>query len=489
MPLFKSLQPALVRSSKEQARRLLGPMVQQSRPQRIDLRPELWNLRARGAELYLGEVRLTELLRAHGSPLHVVDRARLVANARAFQRYANAAEAPCRAFYSYKTNPVAGVLSLLDSLGVGAEVISPYELWLALELGVAPADIIYNGPGKTDASLRFAIERGVGLINLNHREEIERVASIAAALGKRPRVGLRVATGVGWSGQFGVPVSRSRALHAFAEALRNPHLEVVGVQSHMGRPIRGAGVLQQYMTRLLDFCVHLHERLGFTPQVLDVGGSLANRTVANLGEVDRRLNRAFLTDLLPPEDAAAALTIDDYVAGVRDAVLSRCRAAGLAPPTLYMEPGRAMTGNTQLLLTSVMTLRHESGREADFAVLDAGINLADAVRSEYHQLFPVTQFDAPRARQYRLVGPICTPGDVLYWAWRLPELAPGDVLAIMDAGAYFIPFATSFSYPQPAVVLVDGAQVSVLRRAETFEDMVRFDTDLKRESSGRRRRP
>ncbi|HET6345490.1 MAG TPA: pyridoxal-dependent decarboxylase, partial [Myxococcota bacterium] len=290
-----------------------------------------------------------------------------------------------------------------------------------------------------------------------------------------PRVGLRVATGLGWGGQFGIPIAHGQALQAYTEALQHPHLDVVAMHSHLGRPIRGAAGLQTYLSKLLDFCVELHGRLGFTPQILDVGGSLANRTVAGLGEVDRRLNRAFLTDLLPPEDAAGALSIDDYVLTLRDTVLGRFRAAGMSPPSVYMEPGRAMTSNTQLLLASVMTLKAEPGQEADFAVLDAGINLADAVRSEYHQLFPVNKYDAPKTKHYRLVGPICTPGDVLYWGWKLPELQPGDALAIMDAGAYFVPFATSFSYPQPAVVMVEGTQVSVLRRAETFADLAGLD--------------
>jgi diaminopimelate decarboxylase len=110
-----------------------------------------------------------------------------------------------------------------------------------------------------------------------------------------------------------------------------------------------------------------------------------------------------------------------------------------------------------------------------FAILDAGINLAETVRYQYHQLLPVNRYGEAPDRTYRLVGPICSPGDILYDACPLPALRPGDSLAIMDAGAYFVPFATSFSFPQPAIVMVEDGRVRRLRRAETYEDLVLLD--------------
>jgi diaminopimelate decarboxylase len=109
-------------------------------------------------------------------------------------------------------------------------------------------------------------------------------------------------------------------------------------------------------------------------------------------------------------------------------------------------------------------------------ILDAGINLAESCRSEYHQVLSIRHDGKSEPRTYTLVGPICTPGDTLRWALRLPELTVGDTLAIMDSGAYFVPFATSFSFPQPAIVMVHERQVTLLRRAETFDDLVSYDT-------------
>jgi diaminopimelate decarboxylase len=133
-----------------------------------------------------------------------------------------------------------------------------------------------------------------------------------------------------------------------------------------------------------------------------------------------------------------------------------------------------MTGNTQLLISSVLNIKET--KERTFAIMDAGINHAEAVRNEYHQLYPVNRFGYPTALSYVLTGPICSPGDVLYPSIALPKLSVGDTVAIMDAGAYFVPFSTSFSFPRPAIVLVEDGSVSIARRAETYEDLVACDS-------------
>jgi diaminopimelate decarboxylase len=132
-----------------------------------------------------------------------------------------------------------------------------------------------------------------------------------------------------------------------------------------------------------------------------------------------------------------------------------------------------MTSDAQFLLASVVTTKRAA--ETTYAVLDAGINLAESVRSEYHQLLPVNRYGEPATRVHTIVGPICSPGDTLYQAIRLPELQPRDSLAVMDSGSYFVPFATSFSFPRPAILLINAGREQLLRRAEQFEDLVAYD--------------
>jgi diaminopimelate decarboxylase len=236
--------------------------------------------------------------------------------------------------------------------------------------------------------------------------------------------------------------------------------------------MRSADSFHEYVQAVLSCCDRVAEATGWRPEVLDLGGSLAAPTVAPIPPLEHRLNRAVGADLLPP-DPADCLSLADASADAVTLVAAHADARGEAPPAVVLEPGRALTSDTSLLLTSVVDVKDDT--PLPHAVLDAGVSVAEPVRSEYHQLFNVTGGATRPVQPYRLVGPICTPADVLYHHWRLPELAPGHVLAIMDSGAYFVPFSTAFSFPRPAIVLQDGAEVVTARRREEFADLVAYD--------------
>ena len=454
------------------AKQFLKPALQRLALPPTTLTPRTWGLADDGQlGLTLQGLPLTDLVRKWGSPLYVMDAHALRDNARRFMR-PNGTPSRCEVYYSYKTHPVPWALGVLHAEGIGAEVISHYELWLARQLGVPPERIVYNGPGKSIDSIRKAIEMGVQIININHTEEIRRVAGVAGAVGRRPRVGLRVTTEGGWTGQFGTPVAGGAALAAFAEAEASGVLDVVGVHAHVGGMIHSKGALLQATGSLLNFVEELEARRGRPLEIIDFGGSLATPTVHHLGNLDLRLNRTFQRDL-PEPLAHRSLSIEDFVTTVMSAVEDRYRRRGKSAPRVFVEPGRSMTGNTTLLLASVISSKRTT--DAHFLILDAGINLAESVRSEYRHMFPVRGSQDPRTCTYTVVGPICTPGDTLYSAWRSRELIEGDMVAIMDAGGYFVPFSTSFSYPRPAIVMLDGGTDTLIRHAERFEDLVARD--------------
>lgn len=434
------------------------------------LHPAQWGLdRDRAGALTLDGMSLHALGTEFGLPLHIVNATRLRENAARFLAVPPGASAGCEVFYSYKTNPVPGVLSALHAMGIGAEVTSPYELWLAQRLGVPPRLIIVNGAGKSPEFVRAAVAGGVELLHINHREEIALVAETAKALGCKVRVGVRVATGGSWSGQFGMPVAGGFAFGAFEEALRSPHLEVVGLMAHRGGMIRSEEALTTFAQAVLAFADDVQQRLGVRFEVLDFGGSLGSTTVRPLTPWELRVSGAVRRGLAPP-DPREALGIDRYVATLARMVEERYE--GRRRPRIVLEPGRALTSDTQLLLGSVQTIK--SVGDHVFALMDVGINLAEGCRSEYHQIFP-TRTGGRGSTVYRLAGPICTPADILCRAISLPTLSPGDTLAFMDAGAYFVPFSTSFSFPRPGIVMVDREQATLLRRAETLEDLVSYD--------------
>jgi len=238
-----------------------------------------------------------------------------------------------------------------------------------------------------------------------------------------------------------------------------------------------AGELAAFLSSLLEFTDRLRTELDLDLQIIDLGGNLACPTVSHKGALATRLELA-LGHQAVPRAPAAVLTIDDYVKQVMNTVEKHYQAVGQPAPRVFAEPGRAMTANSQMLLCRAAQVRDADDNGVACVVLDAGINVAESLRSEYHHLFNLAQRPDAPPRHYRLTGPTCTLGDTLYPFVELPELKMGDGLAIMDSGAYFVSYSTCFSFPRPAVVLVEGGRDHVLRRAETFEDMVALDEPL-----------
>lgn len=453
---------------KATGRKLLANYESQS----TKLNPTLWNLSYQNDQLMFQDRPLASLIEKWGSPLHVIDIEKLLGNLDEFQSVPAGFDKGLEVFYSYKTNPLPWIFEALHGRGVGAEVISEYELWLAFKLGVPADRIIYNGPAKSVASLNAAIDRNILSININNLEEMDFIAALAAKQGKKASVGIRVTSAVGWTGQFGLPVESGAALEGFRRALALPALNLTTLHCHRGILIYDEATLRLYLQFLLDFVDELHTQLNWVPQVLDVGGSLAIPTVRHLSQKEIKLATALLVPPKPPEPEAV-LTPKAYAEIVVQVVREHFQSRGYVQPRILSEPGRALTGNSQFLLTSVQNIKREEA--LDFAVLDAGIGLASCVSTQYHEVFPL-KIKPSTVRCHRLVGPICHTGDTLYNASYLPELERGDALAIMDSGAYFIADATSFSFPQPAIVAISATGEDILvRKAESFEHMVSLD--------------
>jgi len=445
----------------------LGRDLLQALPAEQNLPESLWNLRYENSDLTLYGVKLQDLLREFGSPLHLLDWSRLDDQLKSFQLSWSKQE--IEVFYSYKTNPLVGMLRRLHQNGAGAEVISGFELWLALQLGVPGKRIIYNGPGKSDDSIEQAINKEILLYNFNHAEEIPRVQSILQRMNKTLRVGLRVVGQNGWSGQLGFGMDE--AVECYRKLLNQAEFDVQGLHSHRGFLIESQEDLTSYLQGILNFVDRLHKELGWVPKILDLGGSLAVPTVRYLKPLEQRLARTFLLEPQPPQPGRV-IDIESYGKIIIDAVGRFCKDRQIALPQIVIEPGRALTSNVQMLLTQVMTVRHSSG--FTYAVMDAGTAVADPLKSEFHQLFPLTQ--GSDQKMYRLVGPICHMGDVLFQARKLPKLKAKDGLVIMDSGAYFLAEDRSFSFPRPGVVGIDkSGAVQLIRRNQEFSDIIHRD--------------
>jgi len=437
------------------------------------LRPQLWDASVSAAgHLEIGGCDLTELAARFGTPLLVLDRGRLEADYRRFRDAFERLYPKVEICYSYKTNPLPGALAVLHELGALAEVISHFELWLALSLGVSPESILLNGPGKGEDAIELAVERGVKLINIDSLDEIELVAAAARRHGRRQAVGVRVVTSVGWSSQFGLSIAEGEALEAYRRLTGYEELLPVGLHVHLGTAVRELRTYLQAIREVLTFVRRVRNAFGVDLSYLDLGGGFAVPTVRPYDAWDYRLMRHSWPPA--PIDYDSTPTPDEYAAAIIQVVRDFYPATSDAQPTVAFEPGRALTSSAQCLLLRAITVKR-GRRRTPAVILDGGKNLAPPTAYEHHELLPVTRAAAKRGRRYNFFGPLCHPGDELFIEQSFPEVVVGDLVAIMDAGAYFVPNQTNFSHPRPAAVIVDHGTATLLRKRETFEDVVRND--------------
>jgi diaminopimelate decarboxylase len=436
---------------------------------------DFWKLGLNARQhLTMGDCDLVDLAEHYGTPLHVVDEAQLRSNylefVSAFRRHYPAVDVS----YSYKTNCVPGSIELLHDEGCGAEVVSPYELWLALQLGVGPDRIIYNGVYKPAEALRMAIAAGVRLVNIDSVAEADRVMQIAAELDCQVNLGIRAYPPLGWRGQFGVETESERCAAVCKRLASHPLCNVLCVAVHIGSGIRRTREFCQVARHLCRTARGIQELTGEAIRYLDLGGGFGVPTVKTLSVAELASYKLLNRPPRPPDPKRCA-SVEEFAKVIGETVREESRRAGLEEPTLLLEPGRAISSGPQVLLVRVHQLKQRSGVRT-FAITDGGMqNIAFPLSYEFHHCLLANRAADEVSQRYFVTGPLCSPQDILYRNWRLPKLTCGDVLAIMDAGAYFTSFANNFSFPRPPVAVVSAGQARLVRQRETFEHLARSD--------------
>ncbi|MFC1645688.1 diaminopimelate decarboxylase family protein [Candidatus Omnitrophota bacterium] len=435
--------------------------------------PSIWGLSINEKDhLVIGDCDYDDLTKKYGTPLHVVNQSKLIANFSNFYNSFKTYDKEVEIYYSYKTNPVPGVLNILHQQGAGAEVISSFELWLAFKQGVSPDKIIYNGPYKSDESLRMAIDKQIKLINIDSFDEIEKISTIAKELGKVPQVGIRVCSDVGWVNQFGFKIKTGEAFQAYKKCVTHKHLKLCGIHVHLGTCLKDPLIYTVAIDTVLKFINEIKDKLGIEIEYLDLGGGFAVPTVKHLGESETRFCR-WGGYGLPPPKLKDCPSIEAFAKNIVGHIDDRCKQFNLKKPILLLEPGRAITSSTQILLIKVSSIKRKHER-TKVIIADGGTNIAFPVTWEYHEIFLANRMSQKREEFYSISGPICTPADKIYSCKLLPRIQKGDILAIMDAGAYFIPFSNNFSFPRPAIINTFQGKHYLLRQRETFEDIVKI---------------
>ncbi|MEO8493157.1 diaminopimelate decarboxylase [Pseudomonas sp.] len=400
----------------------------------------------RDGELFAEGVALSAIAERFGTPTYVYSRAHIEAQYRSFTD--PLAGVPHMVCYAVKANSNLGVLNVLARLGAGFDIVSRGELERVLAAGGKPEKIVFSGVGKSREDMRRALEVGVHCFNIESTDELERLQVVAAELGVRAPISLRVnpdvdagthpyiSTGLK-ENKFGIAIADAEDVYIRAAQL--PNLDVLGVDCHIGSQLTTLPPFLDALDRLLALTDRLGE-CGIYLQHIDLGGGVGVR----------------YRDEEPPQ-------IADYIQAVRE----RTEGRGL---TLMFEPGRYIVANASVLLTQVEYLKHTEYK--DFAIVDAAMN--DLIRPALYQAWMNVTAVTPRegaGRAYDIVGPICETGDFLAKDRQL-TLEEGDLLAVHSAGAYGFVMSSNYNTRgRTAEVLVDGDQAFEVRRRETVAEL------------------
>jgi len=404
----------------------------------------------RDGELHCEEVPLSRIAQEVGTPTYVYSSETLVRHYKAFDgAFEDVAHLVC---FSAKSNSNLAILRLFGSMGGGVDIVSGGELFRALKAGIPCKKIVYSGVGKTEEEMDQALMAGILMFNIESSQELEVLAQRAARLGLRAPVAIRVnpdvdpqthpyiSTGLKRN-KFGIEMEK--ALEDYRRAFSMDHVEVVGVDCHIGSQITTMEPFLDALERLRELVLTLRSQ-GMDIRYLDLGGGLG----------------ITYHEETPPHPI-------QYAQGVKEVT----KDLGC---TLVLEPGRVLVGNAGVLLTRVLYTKR--GATKDFVIVDAGMNdlARPSLYGSYHRINPVDEtlvFEEEIMAD--LVGPICESTDFLARDRRMPPFKRGDLLAVMSAGAYGFSMSSNYnSRPRAAEVLVKGSDFWVIRRRETYEDLI-----------------
>lgn len=460
-------------------------------------------LEVRDGHLTIDGVDAVQLVEQYHSPLFVFSESRIRHNIERLQHAASVVDRPIKFCYASKANSNMAILKAVLEAGIDVEVNSGGELFKALRVGFRPDQIIFNGTSKSDDELDDAVRAGIYAINIDSIYEIELVEKSVERLRSQgeevapARITLRLVPEIGTRSHLGLQtalltskfgISSSEVLAAFRRGLQNPDLvSVCGIHIHVGSQTPDVEPFAEAFKSMWEHLVTIHNETGHTLEHINLGGGipvnyLRDRTQAgDLPEHERDMLGA---ELEPSVVLTEALRV------ARESARAANAEHLLDQVTILLEPGRSVIADAGLVLTTVRNIKTRPETGDVWLLTDAGYNIMLSMNNYkwYYHLISASRADAPYGRDYKVAGPLCDSGDVYFDIERegrlpdyrkLPEdVAPGEVLALLNCGAYSL--AQMFHYngrPLPAAVLIrrDG-KPELIRRRDTYEDLIANDT-------------
>lgn len=404
----------------------------------------------KNGQLHVDDVAVKIIAEAVGTPFYVYSETVIRQKFKEFAGTAAAALKSSLVCFAVKSNANLSVLKILASLGAGADIVSGWELLLALKAGIPADRIVFSGVGKTADELTLAIENGIKQINVESEEEALMINEIAERFGKKANIALRINPDVDAhthykmttgkkENKFGIDWKKARELYQKFNAL--PGLNPCGIDVHVGSQLTELAPFQETFSRTREIVRALRED-GITIRTIDVGGGLG----------------------IAYKDSDTPPSMEEYIAVVEENL-------GHLDCEIVFEPGRRLLAEAGLLITQVVRVKQTETRA--FAIVDAGMNdlIRPAIYEAYHGIIPVSEAEVDTP--YDVVGPICESSDVFGKDRRLPPLKAGDLLAVKAAGAYGTSMSSNYNMrPLCPEILVKGNTYAVIRERQTLEDVI-----------------
>lgn len=403
----------------------------------------------KNGELYAEDVPVMEIIKEYGTPVYIYSYGTLIRHIRAYEEAF--CEVPHLICYAVKANSNLAILRIFAQLGLGADIVSGGELFRALKAGIKNYKIVFAGVGKSEEEIGYALKNKILMFNVESEAELHKINEIAKKLKKKAKVALRVnpdidpkthkyiATGLKTS-KFGIPIEKALEYYKTAKTMDN--IEVIGIHKHIGSQITDTKTYVEALSKIISLYDKL-TKFDMKIDYIDIGGGLG----ITYKDEEPPLPKDLANSLLP--------------------LLKNKKGK------IILEPGRSIVGNAGILVTKVLYTKETENK--NFLIVDAGMNdlIRPTLYGSYHEIQPVVNKNRDRIIA-DVVGPICESGDFLAKDRELEKLSAGEYLAVMSAGAYGFTMSSNYnSRPRAAEVLVKGERYSLIRKRETYNDLIR----------------
>ncbi|MBB1078560.1 diaminopimelate decarboxylase [Limosilactobacillus sp. STM2_1] len=416
--------------------------------------------------LTIGGCDALDLAQEYGTPLVVYDVQQIRQQIRAFKRVFEENNVDYAVSYASKAFAAVAMYQVVAAEGGHTDVVSGGELYTAIKAGFPMANVSFHGNNKSRAELEMAVEHHVGTIMIDNFHEIDLLAAVLEEQNATTDVMLRITPGISahtnkyiQTGQvdskFGFDLQSGQADEALAKVLANSRMKMKGLHAHIGSQIFELAGFEGVAKKLVEVAAHWQEKFGYQAQVINVGGGFGIRYVKD-------------DHPLAPEE---------FVDAIIKAIKKQVAQTGLAMPAIWIEPGRSIAGPAGYNLYTVGSRKDVPGLKP-YVTVDGG--MGDNIRPAlYEAQYETVLARNPRTKtveHVRLAGKYCESGDILSQDQALPATKPGDVLAMLDTGAYGYSMASNYNRnPRPAVVFAENGKAQVVIKRETFEDLIHLD--------------